>query len=113
MAADGPEMATAFRDLLLEIDRLRSVSQHIEALVNKHPGMEDGLMCVAGNIRSIASVLDVFTLIRSKAGGPQKTRLIRKRIAIRIEFSRYCIKSGTARREPQPQVGFRNQEPVY
>jgi hypothetical protein len=27
---------------------------------------------VAGNIRSIATVLDVFTLIRSKAGGSQE-----------------------------------------
>jgi hypothetical protein len=71
-AADGPEMAAAFKDLLLEIDRLRSVSQHIEALVDRHPGMEDGLVSVAGNIRSIASVLDVFTLIRSKAGGTEE-----------------------------------------
>jgi hypothetical protein len=71
-AADVPIMATAFEDLLLEIDRLRSVSENIEALVDKHPGMEDGLVSVAGNIRSIASVLDVFTLIRSKAGGSQE-----------------------------------------
>ena len=71
-AADGPEMAAAFEDLLLEIDRLRSVSEHIETLADKHPGMEDGLVSVAGNIRSIATVLDVFTLIRSKAGGPQE-----------------------------------------
>jgi hypothetical protein len=71
-SADEPELTTAFEDLLREIDRLRSVSQHIEALVDKHPGMEEGLMSVAGNIRSIASVLDVFTLIRSKAGGPQE-----------------------------------------
>ena len=61
----------AFGDLLLEIDLLRSVSEHIEILADKHPGMEDGLVSVAGNIRSIATVLDVFTLIRSKAGGPQ------------------------------------------
>jgi hypothetical protein len=33
--------------------------------------MGDGLLSAAGNIRSIATVLDVFTLIRSKAGGPQ------------------------------------------
>jgi hypothetical protein len=33
--------------------------------------MKDGLVSVAGNIRSIATVLDVFTLIRSKAGGTQ------------------------------------------
>ena len=68
---DGPIMAAAFEDLLLEIDRLRDVSEHIETLADRHPGMEDGLVSVAGNIRSIATVLDVFTLIRSKAGGPQ------------------------------------------
>jgi hypothetical protein len=70
-AADGPVMAAAFEDLLLEIDRLRGVGQRIEALADRHPGMEDGLVSVAGNIRGIATVLDVFTLIRSKAGGPQ------------------------------------------
>jgi hypothetical protein len=69
--ADGPVLAAAFEDLLREIDRLRSVSEHIEALAYKHPDMEDGLVSVAGNIRSLATVLDVFTLIRSKAGGPQ------------------------------------------
>jgi len=70
-AADGPVMAAAFEDLLLEIDRLRSVSAHIETLADRHPGMGEGLVSVAGNIRSIATVLDIFTLIRSKAGGPQ------------------------------------------
>jgi hypothetical protein len=62
-------MAAAFGDLLLEIDRLRSVSERIENLADNHPGMEQGLYSAAGNIRSIATVLDVFTLIRSKAGG--------------------------------------------
>lgn len=71
-AADGPAMAAAFEDLLLEIDRLRSVSEHIQALADKHPDMGPGLLSVSGNIRSIATVLDVFTLIRSKAGGPQE-----------------------------------------
>ena len=71
-AADSPALAAAFEDLLLEIDRLRSVSEHIETLADKHPGMEDGLVSVAGNIRSIATVLDVFALIRSKAGSSQK-----------------------------------------
>ena len=70
--ADGPAMAAVFEDLLVEIDRLRSVSEHIAILADKHPGMEDGLISVAGNIRSIATVLDVFTLIRSKAGGPEE-----------------------------------------
>jgi hypothetical protein len=71
-AADGPVMAAAFEDLLREIDRLRSVSERIENLADNHPGMEQGLYSAAGNIRSIATVLDVFTLIRSKAGGPQE-----------------------------------------
>ncbi len=71
-AADGPAMAPAFEDLLLEVDRLRSVSDHIESLADRHPGMTDGLVSVAGNIRSIATVLDVFTLIRSKAGGSRE-----------------------------------------
>jgi hypothetical protein len=70
--ADGPAMAAAFEDLLLEINRLRSVSERIETLADNHPGMEDGLVSVAENIRSIATILDVFTLIRSRAGGPQE-----------------------------------------
>jgi hypothetical protein len=68
---DEAAMAATFEDLLLEIDRLRSISERIETLADRHPGMEDGLMSVAGNLRSIATVLDVFTLIRSKAGGSQ------------------------------------------
>ncbi|HMH13482.1 MAG TPA: hypothetical protein VK578_10265 [Edaphobacter sp.] len=71
-ASDGPALAAAFEDLLLEIDRLRSVSERIETLADNHPGMEDGLVSVAGNIRSIATVLDIFTLIRSKAGASQE-----------------------------------------
>jgi hypothetical protein len=65
-------IAAAFGDLLLEIDRLRNVSERIENLADNHPGMEQGLYSVAGNIRSIATVLDVITLIRSKAGGSQE-----------------------------------------
>jgi hypothetical protein len=71
-AADGPAIAAAFEDLLVEINRLRSVSERIETLAQTHPAMEDGLVSVAGNIRSIATVLDIFTLIRSKAGGSQE-----------------------------------------
>jgi hypothetical protein len=72
-AVDEAARVAVFEDLLLEIDRLRSVSEHIETLADRHPEMEEGLMSVAGNLRSIATVLDVFTLIRSKAGGSQDT----------------------------------------
>jgi hypothetical protein len=71
-AADGPVTAGAFEDLLLQIDQLRNVGEQIGTLADKHPSMEDGLVSVAANIRNIATVLDVFTLIRSKAGGPQE-----------------------------------------
>ena len=71
-SADGPVMAMAFEDLLVEIDRLRNVGEHIETLALKPPGMEDGLVSVAGSIRSTAAVLDIFVLIRSKAGGSQE-----------------------------------------
>jgi hypothetical protein len=71
-AGDEAARTVVFEDLLLEIDRLRSLSERIESLGDKHPGMEDGLVSVAGNIRSIATVLDIFTLIRSKAGGSQE-----------------------------------------
>ena len=69
--ADGPGLAAVFEDLLLEVDRLRNVSDHIEALAARDSDMEDGLVNVVGNIRSLATVLDIFTLIRSKAGGSQ------------------------------------------
>jgi hypothetical protein len=65
-------IAAVFEDLLLEIDKLRKVSGRIETLAGKHPGMEEGLLSAAGSVRSIATVLDVFTLIRSKAGGSQE-----------------------------------------
>ncbi len=70
-AANGPVIDPAFEDLLVEVDRLRSVSEQIENLADKHPGMEEGLVSVAGNIRSIATVLDVFTIIRTRAAGPE------------------------------------------
>jgi hypothetical protein len=68
LAAEGPAAAAAFSDLLLEIDRLRIAGDNIETLAAKYPGMEEGLVSLASNIQSIATVLDVFTLIKSKAG---------------------------------------------
>jgi hypothetical protein len=65
-------IAAVFEDLLLEINQLRKVSGRIENLAGKHSDMEEGLLSAAGNIRGIATVLDVFTLIRSKAGGSQE-----------------------------------------
>jgi hypothetical protein len=73
--ATGTSYFGPFEDILLEADQLRNVSERLETLVDKHVGIEE-VMSVAGNIRNIATVLDVFTLIRSKAGGSQDDTLI-------------------------------------
>jgi len=71
-ASEDLAIAAAFEDLLLEVDQLRKVSGRIENLARKHPGMEEGLLSAAGSVRNIATVLDLSTLIRSKAGGSQE-----------------------------------------
>jgi len=65
-AAADAELANAFEDLMRETDRLRKVSQSLETMADKHSGMEEGLLSIAGNIRNIATMLDIFTLLRSK-----------------------------------------------
>jgi hypothetical protein len=71
-ASEDLAVAAAFEDLLLEVDQLRKVSGRIENLARRHPGMEEGLLSAAGSVRNIATVLDLSTLIRSKAGGSQE-----------------------------------------
>ncbi len=56
-----------FENILLEADQLRKVSERLETLADTHAGIEE-LMSVVGNIRNVAMLLDVFTLIRSRAG---------------------------------------------
>lgn len=63
-----------FEDILLEAERLRCVSDRLETLADKHVGIEE-VMTVAGSIRSIAAVLDVFTMIRSKVSSSQDNAL--------------------------------------
>jgi hypothetical protein len=68
--AAGTSYLGPFEDILLEADQLRNVCERLETLADKHTGIDE-VMSVAGNIRNIATVLDVFTLIRSNSGGPQ------------------------------------------
>ena len=72
--ATGTSYLGPFENILLEADQLRNVSERLETLADKHTGIDE-LMSVAGNIRGIATVLDIFTLIRSKAGGSQDEEL--------------------------------------
>jgi hypothetical protein len=64
-----------FKDISLEADQLRKVSERLETLTDTYAGVDE-MMSVAGNIRNIAAVLDVFTLIRSKGGGSQDSVLV-------------------------------------
>ena len=74
-SATGTNYLGPFEGILLEADQLRNVSERLETLVDTHAGVDE-LMSVVGNIRNIATVLDVFTVIRSKAGGSQDSVLL-------------------------------------
>lgn len=74
-SATGASYFGPFQDILLEADQLRSVSERLETLADTHTGVDE-LISVAGNIRNIAAVLDVFTLIRSEGGRSEDSVLI-------------------------------------
>lgn len=75
ISAAGTNYLGPFKDILSEADQLRYVSERLEMLADKHAGIDE-LMSVAGSIRNIATVLDVFTLVRSKAGGSPDSVLL-------------------------------------
>jgi hypothetical protein len=64
--------AEALENLLREAERLRSGSERLQALADEHPGIGDRLVSVAGQIRKLAMVLDVFALIPSTSEGLQE-----------------------------------------
>ncbi len=63
-----------FRDISSEADQLRQVSERLETLAETHDDVHE-LISVAGNIRNVAAVLDVFAVIRSRAGGLRESVL--------------------------------------
>jgi hypothetical protein len=71
----GTNYLGPFKDILLEADQLRYVSERLETLADTYADIDE-LMGVAGNIRNIARVLDIFTLVRSKAGGSHDSVLL-------------------------------------
>ena len=75
ISATGTSYLGPFKDISLEAEQLRQVSERLETLTDTHAGVDE-LMSVAGNIRNIATVLDVFTLIRSKGGGSEDSVLV-------------------------------------
>ena len=67
--------STPFENMLQEVNQLRSVSERLETLADKHPAVEDGLVGISGNIRDIATILDVFAIIRNRSDGPLVSEL--------------------------------------
>jgi hypothetical protein len=70
-AKDSPA-DEAVENLLREADRLRSGSERLQVLANEHHNIEDRLISIAGEIRKLAMVLDVFALSSSRSEGPQQ-----------------------------------------
>ncbi len=64
-----------FENISSEAAQLRHVSERLETLADAHDDVEE-LLGVAGNIRSIATALDAFALIRGKAGASDDSILM-------------------------------------
>jgi hypothetical protein len=56
-----------FETILQEVNALNNVSERLESLANQRPFVEDALMSISGNIRSIAAVLEVLVLVKNKS----------------------------------------------
>jgi len=66
---------TPFDGILQEVNNLRSVSDTLESLATEHPAVEDGLMIISGNIRNIATILDVFAVVRNSSDAVREAEL--------------------------------------
>jgi hypothetical protein len=64
-----------FENMLQEVDQLRSVSDRLENLADSHPVVGDGLVGISENIRDIASILDVFAVIKRRSEGQHEDEL--------------------------------------
>jgi hypothetical protein len=53
--------------ILQEVEQLNNVSERLESLADQRPFVEDALMSISGNIRSIAAVLEVLVLVKNKS----------------------------------------------
>ncbi len=64
-APSEPDTTTPFEIISQEVNELRSVSECLERLANKHPAVQDGLVTISNSIRGIATILDVFVVVKS------------------------------------------------
>jgi hypothetical protein len=54
-----------FEGIRQEVINLRKASASLESLANEHPAVENGLLIISANIQNIATVLDVFAVVRN------------------------------------------------
>ena len=53
-----------FESILQEVQHLNNVSERLESMAPNYPRLEEALLAVSGNIRNIASFLNVLVIIR-------------------------------------------------
>ena len=58
----------AFKAILDEVDQLQNVGTRLEALADKHPPVSEALMTIAGNVRTVATVLAVLVATKLHGG---------------------------------------------
>ena len=58
----------AFEAILAEVDQLHNVSTRLEGLAEQHPLVSEGLITIAGNVRSTATVLAVLIATKLHSG---------------------------------------------
>lgn len=64
-APSEPDTTTPFEIISQEVSQLRSVSGRLEELADKHPAVESGLVSISNSIRDIATILDVFVVVKN------------------------------------------------
>jgi len=58
----------AFKAILDEVDQLHNVGTRLEGLAEQHPPMTEALMTIAGNVRSVATILAVLVATKLHGG---------------------------------------------
>ena len=58
----------AFEALLDEVDQLHNVSARLEGLAERHPPVLEAILTIAGNVRSLATVLAVLVATKLAQG---------------------------------------------
>ncbi len=64
-----PDTTTPFEVIAQEVEQLKGVSDRLESLADRNPAVQEGLVSISANVRDIATILDVFVVIKSRPEG--------------------------------------------